>query len=66
MWSSDRKVVQITAQGSMGEFLALCNDGTIWLRNFGGYDAAAWVRQPPVPPDDTDLIRAALEEAPKF
>lgn len=62
MWPSpDRKIIQVTAQGSTGEFLALCNDGTVWLRNFGGMDSVAWVRQPPVPADDTDLIEAARE-----
>lgn len=41
-----RKIIQIaTAQG---ELTALCNDGTIWIYDFGGL----WVRCEDIPQDD--------------
>jgi hypothetical protein len=48
-----RKVIQITGQGALGEYLALCDDGSIWIRDYANsWDKSPWRREPPIPQDD--------------
>lgn len=48
-----RKIIQITGQGQLGEYFALCDDGTVWRRTWGDPIAPkvnhGWEREPAIP-----------------